>query len=117
MQTNFQRLILLSYKAKQAKTPTLGSMIQGYWLAAVTLIVGALLAGGALFALHLYTLAYLVAGGVLGWLVHTVWMFQKVIEGWPTIVQVLDWNKVDQLLDHLSLRSTKSIGCAVRCRG
>lgn len=101
MLSNFHRIVLLSYKAKQAKTPTLAGMIQSYWLAALTLIIGALLAGGFLFFLHLYALDYLIAGGVLGWLVHTIWMYQKSVEGWPVIVQVLDWNKVDQLLNQV----------------
>jgi hypothetical protein len=28
-------------------------------------------------------------------------MYQKSVEGWPVIVQVLDWNKVDQLLNQV----------------
>jgi len=99
MLTDFHRDVLLSYKAKQAKTPTLASMMQGYWMVAVTLVVAALLVGGILFAFHLYALAYLVAGGVLGWLIHTIWMYQRNVEGWPLVAQVLNWNKVDQLLN------------------
>ena len=99
MLTNLHRFMLLSYKVKQTKKPTLASAIQGYWMVAITLIVGAILAGGVLFAIHFYALAYLVVGGVLGWLVRTVWMFQKGIEGWPLMVQILNWSKVDQLLN------------------
>ncbi len=97
--TGFHRRILLSYKAKQAKTPTLAGMIQGYWMVALSLIVGALLADAILFVLHLSALAYLIAGGVLGWLIHTIWMYQKNVEGWPVVEQLLDWQKIDELLD------------------
>ncbi len=108
MLTNFHRGLLLSYKSKQAKAPTLVRMVQGYWMVMIVLIVGALLASVILFALHLYPVAYLVMGGVLGWLIHTVWMYQKIVEGWPAVSQVLDWSKIDHLLNQSEIETNSA---------
>jgi hypothetical protein len=74
-------------------------LFQQAWKVELILIAVSALGVYAAYTLHAYWAAFIVVGLFIGALARDVGSFRRVIQIWPVFAEVLDWQRVDQLLD------------------
>ena len=97
--SRLQRRVLESYQEFHGEPPTIGKLISRSLVAHIAMLMGI----GALLAIALAAdLKYVaagIAGAVIGVLSRDLCIFMRSVRIWPVLESVIDWEKVDELLD------------------
>jgi hypothetical protein len=100
--TKVQRRALTVYKKFRQHEPSLGSMLMLAWKAELLLV--ALMACVACYFLWIdlpgsdYVIAG-IAGATVGVVLRDVGWYRRFVQLWPALVQLLDWTRIEQILD------------------
>ncbi len=96
--TRLQRTVLQRYQGYRLRPPTFLGLLRQSWQVEAILIAASAL--GILYAYgsHLYGAACFIGGLLVGAPARDVGSFRRVLQAWPALVRVLDWQRVEQIL-------------------
>jgi hypothetical protein len=97
--TSLQKIVLQRYKGYRSQPPTFMGVLKQSWRGEVILVAASALVAWFAYSSHLYALAYFIVGMLVGTLARDVGTFRRVLQVWPALSQVLDWHRVDEVLD------------------
>ena len=96
--TKIQRIVLQRYQGYRRRPPTLLGLFRQSWQVGAILIVASAIVIWFAYNSHVFWAAYLVAGLLVGALARDVGSFRRFLQVWPTLSQILDWQRVEQEL-------------------
>ena len=97
--TPIQRIVLQRYLDYQKHGPTFASLMRQSWRAELIVIIVSVLGAWVVYRLHFPAMSYFIVGLMVGALARDAGSFRRVVQIWPAIAQVLDWQRVEQALD------------------
>ena len=96
--TKLQRIVLHRYQGYRSRPPTFLGLLQQSWQVEAILIAASAIGVWYTYRSHLYGTAYFIGGLLLGALARDVGTFRRVLQAWPALSQVLDWQRMEQVL-------------------
>lgn len=96
--TRLQRTVLHRYQAYRSQPPTFLGLLRQSWRVEAILIAASALAIWYASSVHLYGAACFLGGLLVGALARDVGTFRRALQAWPALLQVLDWQRVEQAL-------------------
>lgn len=97
--TTLQVKLLNRYRQWRQNPPTVFSLLCLEWKAELMLVGYCLLAGAYCYWAEMQVTLYLVCGAMFGALTRDIGLFRRTTQIWPMLSEVIDWNRVDQVLD------------------
>ena len=96
--TKLQKIVLQRYQAYRLQPPTFLGLLQQAWEVEVSLIILCGIVVWYAYSSHMYAAAYFIGGLLVGALARDVATFRRVLQIWPALSQVLDWQRVEQVI-------------------
>ena len=97
--TALERKLLVTYRAWHDRPPTLLRMVGMNWKPFLFLLVYGLGSFALCVSFHIPNVGYLVLGFVCGAILRDLGTFRRLYKLWPFLDEVLNWRRIDQLLD------------------
>ena len=97
--TKLQRVVLQRYLGYRTKPPTFFGLLRQSWRVEVILIAASALGVWYAYSVHLYGTSCFIGGLLVGALARDAGTFRRVLQAWPALSQVLDWQRVERVLD------------------
>ena len=88
-----------SHVNSHVKTPSVGTLLRQVWLKLVMILVLISYALYCLLAYDLVAFSWFLIGLASGSLARLIGIIRNFGKGWPMMNAIIDWNKVDELLD------------------
>jgi len=97
--TGLQRTLLRRYQGYRSKPPTFLGLLRQSWQVEVILIAASAFGAWYAYHSHLYGAACFIGGLLVGALARDIGIFRRALQVWPALLQVLDWQRVEQVLN------------------
>ena len=97
--SRLQRKVLSNYQIFHASPPTIAKLMSMSIVAHIAMLMCIGTALALAIAANEKYMAAAIAGSVVGALSRDLGVFIRIVRVWPVLNSIIDWNKVDSLLD------------------